>query len=219
MTFDASLASPRALLLDLDGTLADSLSTMRQAYRKFLEQFHAKPTDAEFDLLNGPPLCEVVRHLKTAHELEGDTAELLACYFEVIDDVYSGVVPSPGASELLQKASVNQCTVGIVTSNTSGRTRAWLESAGLSHLIDFIVSGEEVKIGKPDPEPYLLGARKASCALSAIVAVEDSPQGAQSAIGAGIRTFVLTGEFGGKFSWPPNSVPIRSLSTLAELLW
>jgi|SRR5271165_986476 len=215
----ASLASPRALLLDLDGTLADSLSAMRHAYRRFLEQFHVEPTDAEFDLLNGPPLQEVVRHLKTAHELEGDTAGLLARYFEIIDDVYSSVLPSPGAGELLRKASVNQCRVGIVTSNTSKRTRAWLESADLSHSIDFIVSGDEVKNGKPDPEPYLLGSRKASCALSAIVAVEDSPQGAQSAIGAGLKTFVLTGELCAKFSWPADSVPMRSLGTLAEHLW
>ena len=215
----ASLASPRALLLDLDGTLADSLSTMRHAYRKFLEKFHAIPTDAEFNLLNGPPLSDVVHHLKTAHSLRGSTAELLARYVEIIDEVYAGVVPSLGAGELLQKASVNQCTVGVVTSNTSKRTRAWLESAGLSRSINFIVSGDEVRNGKPDPEPYLLGAMKASCAVSAIIAVEDSPQGAQSAISAGLRTFVVTGASGENLSWPPNSVPMRSLGALAEHLW
>jgi HAD superfamily hydrolase (TIGR01509 family) len=214
-----SCISPRAILLDLDGTLADSLSVMRLAYREFLEKFYVEPTDSEFDLLNGPPIAEVVRRLKAVHALEGDEAALRASYFAVIDRAYAGVAPCVGANELLQKARLKHCTVGIVTSNSTKRTQAWLETTGLAHLIDFIVSSDEVQHGKPNPEPYLLASKRASCPSSMIVAVEDSLQGAQSAVDAGLKTFILTEQISRRPSWPQNIVPIRSLSSLAEQLW
>ena len=211
--------SPRAILLDLDGTLADSLSVMRLAYQEFLEKFYVEPTDSEFDSLNGPPIAEVVRRLKAAHALEGEETVLRASYFDVIDRAYAGVAPCVGADKLLQKARLKHCTVGIVTSNSTKRTQAWLKTTGLSHLINFIVSSDEVQHGKPSPEPYLLASERASCPSSMIVAVEDSLQGAQSAVDAGLKTFILTEQISRKRSWPSGMVPIRSLSSLAAQLW
>ena len=113
----------RAILLDLDGTLADSLSVMQLAYRQFLSQFRREPSELEFASLNGPPLTEVVRRLKSLHALDQDEATLLSNYFEIIDATYSEVKPSFGAGDLLQAAKNNNCTVGIVTSNTKKRTQ------------------------------------------------------------------------------------------------
>src|SRR5688572_8005467 len=58
-----------ALLLDFDGTLADSLGVMRSVYDQFLLSHDKEPSDAEFESLNGPPLFEVVRRLKCTHGL------------------------------------------------------------------------------------------------------------------------------------------------------
>ena len=210
--------SPRAILIDLDGTLADSLSVMRIAYRRFLEQFQVEPSDAEFDSLNGPPLPEVVRRLKGSHALEGAEEMLLANYYDVIDQSYGGVVPRHGAIDLLQMAKKNHCTVGIVTSNSAKRTLTWLETVSLSHLIGFIVSGDELKHGKPHPEPYLLASKKALCPAAEIVAVEDSSQGARSAVDAGLKTFILI-HGDSSHSWPDSAVPINSLVELSKQLW
>lgn len=210
---------PRAILLDLDGTLADSLPIMRHAYRKFLGRFRVATTDAEFDSINGPPLPEVVRRLKITHRLKDTEESLVAKYFEIIERAYAGVAPSPGARDLLHKAKVNRCTVGIVTSNSAKRTHAWLEAAGLSHLIEFVVSGDDVQRGKPHPEPYLLASQRASCPTATIIAVEDSPQGARSAVEAGLRTYVLTNELGSTLVWPQGVESIPSLNRLVEQLW
>ncbi len=206
------------MLLDLDGTLADSLAVMRLAYQAFLGAFGATATAAEFDSLNGPPLAEVVRRLALTHGLPGGDAALLARYEAVIDDIYRGVAPHAGAGELLRKARENNCTVGIVTSNSARRTQAWLAAAGLSPQVAFIVSGDQVQRGKPDPEPYVLAVQRAACDQAAVVAVEDSPQGARSAVAAGLRTFVV--EHGGEHhAWPGGVAPVASLAMLAQLLW
>jgi HAD superfamily hydrolase (TIGR01509 family) len=108
--------------------------------------------------------------------------------------------------------------VGVVTSNSAQRTGDWLRVAGLAHLVDFIVSGDEVKQGKPHPEPYALAAAKAGCAPADIVAVEDSPQGAASAVAAGLTTVALTQATAG-LTWPSAVVPIASLAALTNCLW
>ena len=184
--------NPAAILIDLDGTLADSLSVMREAYQLFLDDFQVCGTDDEFSSLNGPPLVEVVRRLKVAHGLPDDEATLATKYFGIIDQLYTGVSPAHGARQLLSTAQARNCHVAVVTSNSSERTSSWLARVGLMGYVDFIISGEQVKYGKPDPEPYLLGSRRADCPIDKIIAIEDSIQGATSAIGAGLYTYLVT---------------------------
>jgi HAD superfamily hydrolase (TIGR01509 family) len=205
--------SPRAVLFDLDGTLADSLAVLRDAYSKFLGQFHARGTDDEFASLNGPPLAEIVRQLMATHGLPGDVDELLISYSAIIEKTYGAVGPSPGALRALEKARQLGCVVGIVTSNSAKRTQSWLELVGFSDLIDFIVSGDDVKHGKPHPEPYLLASKRAACPPPSIIAVEDSLPGAQSALRAGLRTYFLT-ESDELLAGLEGVVPIRHLSEI-----
>ena len=207
----------RAILMDLDGTLADSLSVMRHVYDRFLGRFQRPATTAEFDSLNGPPLPEVVRRLKASHGLDGDVDHLLALYRTLIDEAYGAVQPQPGAGELLSQAKDCGCITAIVTSNARRTTQRWLDAAGLADRIDFIVAGEDVRFGKPDPEPYLAAVKQTGLRPDQAVALEDSPQGAASAISAGLRTFVL--DVGRGHSWPGGAIPIPSLTEAVKRLW
>lgn len=212
------LSSPQALLLDLDGTLADSLSAMRLAYQAFLGLFGIEPSGAEFDSLNGPPLSDVVRRLAATHSLAGEHVDLLAHYNAVIDDTYARVLPNAGAQYLLRRAKAHDCVLGVVTSNSARRAHAWLEVVGLSGWIDFIVAGEDVRQGKPHPEPYLLACSRAARPVGAIVAVEDSAQGVQAAVAAGLHTFALAAA-PVLTPWPQGVRTVASLGELARLLW
>jgi beta-phosphoglucomutase len=205
--------SPRAVLFDLDGTLAESLTVLRDAYMRFLHQFQARGTDDEFASLNGPPLAEIVRQLMATHGLPGDVDYLLNSYMAIIDETYGIVCPSSGAQKALERARQLGWTVGVVTSNSAKRALSWLELVGFSHLIDFIVSGDDVKYGKPHPEPYLLASKHAACPPSSIIAVEDSVPGAQSAMRAGLRTYLLT-DSDEQLVGVEGVVPIRHLSEI-----
>jgi HAD superfamily hydrolase (TIGR01509 family) len=181
----------RALLLDLDGTLADSLGVMKSVYERFMEAVGLTPSDDEFDRLNGPPIAECIRILKAAHELPQPETKLLARYQALVEEVYGAVPPSPGARDLLTTAKTKGWTTGVVTSNGEARTRAWLARAGLDGLVDVVVGGDTVARGKPAPDPYLAALARTSCAPAAALAIEDSPQGAASARAAGIPTLAL----------------------------
>jgi HAD superfamily hydrolase (TIGR01509 family) len=206
------------MFIDLDGTLADSILVMRAAYESLLASLDIVPTQSEFDQLNGPPLSEVVRLLKIRHSLGQDASELQRRYDRILDQNYDHIRPCPGAIDLLQKAKINACTVGVVTSNSAARTHRWLERVNLSRFIDFVVSGDEVMHGKPHPEAYLRACERGCCSPAAAIAIEDSPQGARAAIDAGIKTFVIAAESHSK-TWPQEALAVGSLHALADLLW
>jgi beta-phosphoglucomutase-like phosphatase (HAD superfamily) len=64
-----------------------------------------------------------------------------------------------------------------------------------------MVTGDEVKFGKPHPEPYLLAARLIGADPAACVALEDSPTGVRSAAAAGVPTIAI-----------PHIVPVPPVS-------
>lgn len=182
---------PKALLIDLDGTLADSLYIMQIAYQIFLKKFNCTPTESEFNKLNGPTLSEIINLLKLKHNIKEDEKFMCEIYNDIIDDLYKNVVPTYGAVELLKKAQENHCIIGIVTSNTKNRTKSWLKQQNLDTFIDFIISSEDVVIGKPDPQIYKKAIEKTNYDIKDIFAVEDSIKGALSATKANLRTFIL----------------------------
>ena len=78
--------------------------------------------------------------------------------------------------------------------SNSGRAivDANLSAIGVDDLIEFSISFDDVKNGKPDPEPYAAAAARLGLPPGRIAAVEDSATGLASARAAGLRTFALS---------------------------
>lgn len=209
------MSQSRGLFLDLDGTLADSLGVMRAVYGRFLDGFSRPASDAEFSALNGPPLPEVVRLLSVAHGLGQPLAGLLATYRRLIDDAYDGVEPMPGAAEVLEAARRHGWIVGVVTSNGRDVTRRWLARTGFAPGVDVVVTAEDVVHGKPAPDPYRFAVKAGGCRASSSMAAEDSPQGAQAAVAAGLRTFGIEANAANvRTVWPDGVQVIADLACL-----
>ncbi|MBF0188034.1 MAG: HAD family phosphatase [Magnetococcales bacterium] len=207
----------RALLLDLDGTLADSMGVMRDSYRQFLHAHGRQDSDAEFQRLVGPPLEQVIADLKRTHSLKPNVATLLKQYLDLVHTVFDTVEPMPGAETLLKRAKNHDWAVGIVTSSTQPLTHRWISRTGLASMIDLIIGGGDVEHGKPDPEPYLLALKRLNISSDNALAVEDSRSGAQAAVAAEIRTFVLGNPTGcGCGEWPIVAGYIQRLDQLCN---
>ncbi len=197
------------LLLDLDGTLADSIDVARDVYRRFLTERHRQPSDAEFDALNGPPLGVVVERLRATHDLRETAAMLLARYETLFDEAYRDVAPMPGARALLTAARRAGMACAVVTSNTAARANDWLSRRGLLASMDAVVAGP-VGRGKPWPDPYLEVLRVLGRRSDEAIAIEDSTQGASAATGAAIFTLGLNRR-GDDMAWPAGVCEIREL--------
>ena len=208
----------RGLFLDLDGTLADSLPALRRAYDDFLGHYGRQSGEAEFQSLNGPPLTEIVARLGKSHGLPGRPEEWLALYRGLMDRAHEEAAPAQGARETLEQARARGWTIAVVTSTANAAARAWLARVQLDGFIATVVGGDDVKRGKPDPEPYRLALERTGCVAGASFAVEDGVQGARAALAAGLPTWILGKDIPELRAMPLHRGRLANLPALIALL-
>jgi HAD superfamily hydrolase (TIGR01509 family) len=206
------------LLLDLDGTLADSLGVMRKIYGQFLAGFDRPSSQAEFDRLNGPSLLDVVKILKRDHDLGPPVKDLLRIYKSYLNTAYVEVLPNKGARELIDAAVSEGWAVSVVSSNVKDTAVSWLEKVGLRDQISVVATGDTVARGKPAPDLYLKAIQDSGCDVALSYAVEDTLTGVRSAVDAGLTTFALAAGGGQAADWPEEVRTITCLDQLIPLL-
>lgn len=131
-----------------------------------------------------PSLTTVKEYLPAAdHEAENREVER-----REIEDM-EGVVPLPGALELLSSLPEDRWT--IVTSCTRALAEVRIQAAGLP-LPKKLVTANDITNGKPHPDPYLKGASKLGFSPSNCVVVEDVPAGVRSGKAAGAKIIAFT---------------------------
>jgi len=133
---------------------------------------------------HGRPSISTIRELlpQAAAEAENRMVERAE-----IDDI-EGIVPLPGAQELLRALPPDRWT--IVTSCTRALAEVRLRAAGLK-IPEKMVTCSDVENGKPHPEPYLKGAAALRVAAADCVVVEDAPAGIRSGKAAGARVIAV----------------------------
>ncbi|MEM9563576.1 MAG: HAD-IA family hydrolase [Actinomycetota bacterium] len=174
-----------AVLFDNDGVLVDSHAQTELAWRRLA---------AEFDLDVETLLVELVgvRAADTlGRYLDGDR---LTAAVDRLEDLEVELAPlteaGGGAADLLARLPDDRWTV--VTSATRRLAVARWRGAALP-LSPTAVSAEDVSRGKPDPEPFLVGAERLGADPSRCVVFEDSPSGGRAALAAG-ATVVAVGD-------------------------
>lgn len=175
------LPSPTVLLFDLDGTLVDSQADMVTAWSQVLmaadltlddpSELHGIPARASLARLLGPSRSAEVDHW----------AELL---LELECTNTSETFALPGAVELLEHLEANHIAWGVVTSCQRRLATARLLATGLP-VPELLITFDDVVKGKPDPEPFLLGATRAGVSPELSWVIEDAVAGIQSGLAAG----------------------------------
>jgi HAD superfamily hydrolase (TIGR01509 family) len=185
-------AALEALLIDLDGTLADSHPVLRAAFDAFLRSRGIEPTQAAFDTFDGARLVDIVAILRRRHELPEPLEQLTHEYEQGLEQTYGEVGPLAGARELVETARAAGLQLVLVTSAQRALAEAFLARAGLREAFAGIVAGDTGPV-KPDPAPYRAALAVAGADPARALAVEDAPAGVASAVAAGIDVVAVSG--------------------------
>lgn len=177
---------PAALLVDLDGTLADSHRVLWETFAVFLRARGIVPTQVAFDAFDGVPLSEVVVTLRERHGLTETVERLQLEYHGGLESAYRTIAPAPGANELVRVAHTAGARLVLVTSAPRAFAAAFLSGSGLAGSFVGIV-GVEDGPAKPDPAPYQTALRLAGVEPARALAVEDAPAGVRAAVAAGVQ--------------------------------
>jgi sugar-phosphatase len=173
-----------AILFDLDGVLIDSTSCVTRHWQEWVRQ-HGLEMAAVMRVAHGLRTVETMRlvapHLDAEKEAERFTA------VEIADT--EGVVAIEGALQMLKGLPKGVWT--IVTSGSHDLARARLRRAGLP-IPETLVSGDDVRRGKPAPEPYLMGAQRLGKAVERCAVIEDAPAGLEAARTAEMQVIGIT---------------------------
>ena len=178
------------VFVDLDGTLADSLTVLWDLYCDFMDLIGREGTREEFAELNGPSLPEVVAILQERYQIPGNIDELVGYYMTEVRRRYNDDMELyPGAKQFIQRVQAAGWKLCLVTSGERATSQAFLEQQGIADAFTAIVTSEDVECSKPDPAIYLKAQEIVGCSG---IAIEDAPQGVQSAQAAGLPAIWLT---------------------------
>jgi len=168
-------------LFDLDGTLVNSKPAVERAWIKLAQE--AQIPLEKMVGLHGIPAEQSLRMLlaeRSEEEIKSwvDRIE----YLESSDT--EGVVAIPGAKNLLNELNYQNIPWTIVTSCTIPLALSRVKAAGIE-MPDHSVTFNDVKLGKPHPEPFILGAKRIGLDPSQCWVIEDAPAGVKSGKSAG----------------------------------
>lgn len=182
-------ARGRALLFDIDGTLADTDPLHLKAFNQVLGPHGHVFDHARFsrELQGFANVAIGERFLP--HEAPERRALILDEKEEVFRTLVAGqIAPLPGLMALLDRADSSGIPMVAVTNAPRLNAELLLAGLGITHRFKAIVIGAELPHGKPHPLPYQEGLRFVGARPETSIAFEDSRTGVQSAAAAGIPT-------------------------------
>ena len=183
----------KAILFDMDGTLIDSerpnLDFMIETCREF--GFNVDREDILSMRSISPEGCSEFYRSKYGEDFDffrirDSRREKMRNYVE-----NEGLQVKPGVYELMDFLDDINIKTAVVTSNQYDRAVNYMKMIDLDGRFDYVISAAMVKNGKPAPDVYLYASEKVGEIPVNCIAVEDSPNGVQSAYSAGCNVAVV----------------------------
>lgn len=182
------------IIFDLDGLLVDSEILWEAAESDVLTRY-GKAWDAEIAKSHiGLRLDEAVGVMIAGYGLDVSVAAFEEEIFNaMIDLILAQLEPMVGANEIMQTFAAAGLSLSIASSSTNLYIQTVVDKMGWGDVIGLLASAEDVPMGKPAPDVYLLAAEKLDADPANCLALEDSVNGAKAARSAGMRTVAVPG--------------------------
>ena len=187
----------KAAIFDMDGTLVDSMPHHHIAWMAFLKQHKLSISAEEFEEeYHKGTLIEVMERLfpkiKDEKELRriGDQKEAL---FRKLYAPY--VAPIKGLIPFLKNLIKMDVPMGLATMGDQNNIDFTLDKIQISHFFEATTGGHQVKKGKPDPEIFLMTAKKLGIPPEQCLAFEDTRSGIAAAQAAGMQVVGVATQF------------------------
>ena len=176
----------KGVLFDLDGVVVDSESIYTQFWSDIDKLY---PTGVEnFAIaIKGNTLQRILADYFPDNDVKQDILERIKDF-----EINMRYKPFAEAIRFINELKRNQFRIAIVTSSSQKKMdNLYAQNPGFREMFDAVVAGDMVSHSKPDPEPYLLGAKAIGVAPESCYVFEDSISGIESGIRAGATVIGL----------------------------
>jgi len=214
----------KAVFFDMDGVLYDSMGYHADAWSNAFRHYGFDFPQEMVYQNEGRTFSSTINLVYRQNE-KRDATDI------EIDQIYSkktelitalpDAIPFKGAKSLMEGLKKQGVAIWVVTGSSQEKflEALILDFEGLIWM-DQIISGNDVKHGKPNPEPYLTALQKSGFRSDEIVVIENAPLGIQSAKAAGIFTIAInTGILDDSDLWKSGAdVVIQDLKELEQVI-
>lgn len=185
----------KAVLFDMDGVLFNSMPYHAAAWCKALNKNGLHFEEKEAYLHEGRTGASTINTLSQRQREKNATPEEIKKIYQDKCNEFNKfplALPLDGGLDLVQKVKASGLTPIIVTGSGQKSLLSRLESnyPGMFKA-ELMVTSFDVKYGKPNPEPYLMGLKKGNLRPDEAIVIENAPLGIQSGVAAGIFTVAL----------------------------
>ncbi|HKW00572.1 MAG TPA: HAD family phosphatase [Vicinamibacterales bacterium] len=185
--------SVAAIVFDMDGLLIDTEPLYKEAWQRAARESGVELTDQMYSRFVGRSNVESEAEIAWLFGPAFPIHVFRARWPEIWQQraLESGLPTKPGVPELLDFVEERRVPAAVATSSDMAFTKFSLEAARLIDRFKYLVTGDEVEMGKPAPDIYLEAARRLGVDAADCVAFEDSEAGTIAASGAGMRVVLV----------------------------
>ena len=185
----------KAVLFDMDGVLFDSMKNHAKAWNKAMSIYGMNLSEEEAFMHEGRTGASTINIVCTRERGYNASEEEIKKIYQTKSEIFNSLPkaePMPGAYTLLRNIKDSGLQPVLVT----GLGQLSLLD-NLNHHFpgifqkEFMVTAFDVKYGKPNPEPYLMGLKKAGIEANEAIVVENAPLGVKAGVAAGIFTIAV----------------------------
>ena len=185
-----------AVIFDMDGSLVDSMWMWRAIDVEYLGSFGIPLPEDLQSRIEGMSFAETAMYFKEHFPIPDTTEDIMDTWNRMAWDKYLHEVPlKMGITEFLRSCRERGILLGIATSNSRELVENVAKVHNLRDYFTSIITGSEVKRGKPAPEIYLAVARELGTAPSRCLVFEDIVAGIIAGKNAGMRVCAVEDEY------------------------
>lgn len=186
------MSQPKAVVWDLDGVIVDSGEAHNASWIAMARDFSV-PYDPnkDFKAMFGRHNTDIIGGLWGITDPE-TVAQMADAKEEIFRREAKKLKALPGVETLMQALKSAGWRQAIGSSAPMPNIEVLLEGTGLGKYMDAISSGDDVKVGKPDPTVFLIAFRRLGVEPSNGVVIEDAPAGVQAGKSSGAACLAVT---------------------------
>ena len=201
-----------AILFDMDGTLIDSEPLWLEAEIEIMEELGCNWDQQDQINCLGGPIDKTENYMQD----RSNNIKPFGYFTEKLDDVMEKKLSTklnliPNALEIINDCKRSELKIALVTASSGRLMKAVLKRFPVG-IFDAVVSYDDVKRSKPDPEPYLLAAKTLGVDITNCVVLEDSLTGVQSGLSAGAQVVGIP-----HLVKMPSNPNLRVVESLSEI--
>ena len=186
----------RAVLWDMDGTLVDSEEFHWISWQRALAKEGIVITPEQFLSTFGTRNDSILHQWLGAAATQERMERIANAKEELYRDLIrrEGISPLPGVAHWVRHLHQEGWLQAVASAAPRENIVAVLEALSATHVFQGIVSAEDVRQGKPDPEVYLAAAARVGVSPERCIVVEDAVAGVEGARRAGMRSIGVNHE-------------------------